>query len=393
MTIVTVLLEVGLTAAGAVLVYLALRRQQRGFGSLEQRATLKTLGFAASVQRALRPGLSKRTAAQVVPELAAQAGSPAVALYDRSGLLAFHADPAGPGESHHLHLETTLPLARRALAGRRLTLVKAHARLEEACALRHAVMAPIVVNDDTVAVLVIFHVESPSPAALRIASDLAEVIATQLLAHLGEQQRVNLAQAELRALRAQISPHFLYNSLTTVAAFIRSDPNRARELLIELAEFTRRAFNTHQPDFTSLADELVYVHKYLQLEKARLGERLAISYNIDQEVLNITVPVLVVQPLVENAIKHGVEPKHGKGSISIVAEDAAEECRIVVRDNGAGFDPAILESDGTGALGNVDKRLRQVFGSTYGLRIESAPGSGTSVQMRIPKYKPGVRPT
>lgn len=387
-----VLVQLTITAVAAVLVYVALRRQQRGFGSLQQRTTLRTLGFASSVLSSLRRGLTQRSARQVLPEVLAQAGTPAAALYDRRGLLAFYADPGGPGDGHHLHEDATTAAVLKAIGAHRLMLVRAHPQRQPDCALRHAVVAPIVVNDQTLAALVTFHIDNPTPAALRIGSDLAELIATQLRVHEGEQQRVALAQAELRALRAQISPHFLYNSLTTVAAFIRSDPTRARDLLIELAEFTRRAFSSHQADFTTLADELVYVHKYLQLEQARLGSRLAVTYNIDQEVLNATVPVLVVQPLVENAIKHGIETKRGKGSISIVAQDEADECRLIVRDNGAGFDPAILQTDGTGALGNVDRRLRQVFGDGYGLRIDSNPGSGTSVQMRIPKYKPGVRP-
>lgn len=388
----TILLQLVLTTAAAALVYLALRRQQRGFGSVEQRATLRTLGFASSVLGSLRRGLTARSANQVLPDVLEQAAAPAAAIYDREGLLAYHCLAGGPGDQHDLHVEATTPAVLKALAAHRPMLVRAHQRRYDDCPLRHAVVAPIVVNDETLAALVIFHVESPNPAALRIASDLAELIATQLRVREGEQERVARAQAELRALRAQISPHFLYNSLSTVAAFIRSDPVRARELLIELAEFTRRAFSSHQQEFTTLADELVYVHKYLQLEQARLGSRLAITYNIDQEVLSTTVPVLVVQPLIENAIKHGIETKRGKGTISIVAEDQSEECRVVVRDNGGGFDPAILKSDGHGALGNVDRRLRQTFGESYGLRIDSRPGRGTSVQMRVPKYKPGVRP-
>ena len=388
----TILLQLGLTTAAAALVYLALRRQQRGFGSVEQRATLRTLGFASSVLGSLRRGLTPRSANQVLPDVLEQAAAPAAAIYDRDGLLAYHSLAGGPGDQHDLHVEASTSAVLKALAAHRPMLVRAHQRRYDDCPLRHAVVAPIVVNDETLAALVIFHVENPNPAALRIASDLAELIATQLRVREGEQERVARAQAELRALRAQISPHFLYNSLSTVAAFIRSDPVRARELLIELAEFTRRAFSSHQQEFTTLADELVYVHKYLQLEQARLGNRLAITYNIDQEVLSTTVPVLVVQPLIENAIKHGIETKRGKGTISIVAEDQSEECRVVVRDNGGGFDPAILEADGHGALGNVDRRLRQTFGESYGLLIDSRPGRGTSVQMRVPKYKPGVRP-
>ncbi len=108
------------------------------------------------------------------------------------------------------------------------------------------------------------------------------------------------------------------------------------------------------------------------------------------EVLNTTVPTLLVQPLVENAVKHGIEPASGGGTITIEAADQDDECLLTVRDDGAGFEPGALAED-AGALANVDRRLRQVFGSSHGLEIESRPDTGTTVRVRLPKYRPGVR--
>ncbi|HYW22978.1 MAG TPA: histidine kinase [Terriglobales bacterium] len=401
--------QVVLTLLAALFVYLLLRRQRRGFGTLEERATLRTLAFATSTMRSLRGGLDAANANRVLAELAEQAGAAAVGLYDQQGLLGFHPVSAGPAETHRLHAGVEAPAVLDALAARRLKLVHLHPRRRrpapagvaapavgdpDACELRSGVVAPLVVADRAVAALVTYHIQTPGPAALRIAADLAELLATQLRLHEAEQQRVALARSELRALRAQISPHFIYNTLTTIAAFIRTEPDRARELVLEFADFTRRAFRAPQGEFATLADELIYVRQYLQLEQARLGDRLRIRLNVEPEVLNATVPTLLVQPLVENAVKHGVETARDGGVVTIRVEDQDDECLIVVHDDGAGFpEPAAARTatEGAGALANIDRRLRHVFGPAYGLVIESREGAGTTVQVRVPKYRPGVR--
>src|SRR5207253_5650381 len=157
--------------------------------------------------------------------------------------------------------------------------------------------------------------------------------------------------------RAPVPPPSAYNSPPTVAAFIRTDPDRARQLITDFADFTRRAFTGPQAEFSKLADELVYVNQYLVIEQARLGERLTVRYHIEPEVLSITVPALVVQPLVENAVKHGIEDASGRGTVEIRAEDEDDECLITVSDDGAGFHPQLAQ-EGLGARPNVDQRLR-----------------------------------
>jgi two-component system LytT family sensor kinase len=206
-------------------------------------------------------------------------------------------------------------------------------------------------------------------------------------------------EAELRALRAQISPHFIYNSLAAIASFVRTDPERARDLLIDFADFTRYALRRGGP-FTTLAEELRNVERYLVLEQARFGDRLEISLLIAPEVLAVTVPYLAVQPLVENAVRHGLAGKEGIGHLSITALDRGAEAEIGIEDDGIGSDPEqirrILDgvhgSDSIG-LGNVDARLRQVYGDDFGLVVETAPGAGTRVSFRVPKFAPGVHAT
>ena len=212
-----------------------------------------------------------------------------------------------------------------------------------------------------------------------------------------DSQRNRLMEAEVRALRAQISPHFIYNSLGAIASFVRTDPDRARELLLEFADFTRYSFRRHG-EYTTLAEELRSVERYLLLEQARFGDRLQVTLRIAPEVLPVAVPFLCIQPLVENAVRHGLEASADKadgiGRLRIVARDLDQECVIEVEDDGDGEDPEVVrqalsgdpDQDSVG-LGNVDARLRNAFGDDYGLVVETAPGAGTKVIVRVPEVR------
>ena len=210
-----------------------------------------------------------------------------------------------------------------------------------------------------------------------------------------EAQGERLARAELRALRAQISPHFIYNALAAVASFIHSRPEEARELLTEFAEFIRYAF-ARQRAYVTVADELRYVEKYLRLEQARFGERLRVRVQVDPEVLQAVLPVLSLQPLVENAVRHGSSARPRAGSSRSRGSTSATTSQLRVSDDGAGIDPerarAALAGDGPGiGLGNVHGRLFPTFGEGYGLQVESGGGRGTTVVMTLPKFRAGVR--
>jgi two-component system LytT family sensor kinase len=215
-----------------------------------------------------------------------------------------------------------------------------------------------------------------------------------------DNSRTRLIEAEIKALRAQISPHFLFNSLAAIASFVRTDPERARELLLQFADFARYSFRSHG-DFTTLADELHSIDQYLALVRARFGERLSVTLQIAPEVLPVSLPYLCLQPLVENAVKHGLEGAVTRSRITIGARDAGAEAEVVIEDDGVGMDPErlrrILRGEGGPRAGigllNVDERLRQVFGDDHGLVIETGVGAGTRITVRLPKYHPGVHST
>jgi two-component system, LytTR family, sensor kinase len=233
-----------------------------------------------------------------------------------------------------------------------------------------------------------------TPEDTSVVANAAALVTAQVELAQVEEQEERLARAELRSLRAQISPHFVFNALAAVAAYIHSQPDQARELLTDFAEFTRYAFRREGP-FVTLADELHYVEKYLNLERARFGERLSVRLEVAPEILPAVLPVLSLQPLVENAVRHGVEGA-GRVSIEIVGADHDTDAEILVRDDGAGMTPdlarAALEGRSKGiGLSNVDRRLRSSFGPQYGLAIDARPGGGCEVRLTVPKSHPGVR--
>ena len=205
-------------------------------------------------------------------------------------------------------------------------------------------------------------------------------------------------EAEVRALRAQISPHFIYNSLGAIASFVRTDPDRARELLLEFADFTRYSFRRHG-EYTTLAEELRSVERYLLLEQARFGDRLRVTLRIAPEVLPVAVPFLCIQPLVENAVRHGLEAaRRAAATISIVARDPDQECVIEVEDDGAGEDPErvrrALAGDAALRLGRARQRRRaaarrrSATTTVWSWRPRPAPAPRSSCGCR--SSRPGV---
>lgn len=365
------------------------RGRRTHLGSEADRATFRTLHTASLASTGLREGLTAASAASSVKHLRTLLGTPALAITDTALTLAWD----GSADQHERH-SAALAVA---TVESGLTRVANHDEFDCArphCEIRQAVISPLVVEGHTVGTLQAFAGAATAVLA-RACDEVAGWVSTQLeLAEL-DASRTRLMEAEVRALRAQISPHFIYNSLGAIASFVRTDPDRARELLLEFADFTRYSFRRHG-EFTTLAEELKSIERYLLLEQARFGDRLSVTLRIAPEVLPVAIPFLCLQPLVENAVRHGLAEK-GDGHISIVATDIGQDCQIEIEDNGSGEDPervrralagdAEIDSHG---LGNVDVRLRSTFGDDHGLVVETAPGAGTKVIVRVPKFAPGV---
>ena len=377
----------------AILGYVLYRR--RDLGTAAGRATFDTLHTASLAAPSLRAGLTEAGAQPAVHHLRALLGTTAVSLTDRTRTLAVDGVGHHHGDEAISHASPVLASGATCVLGPRQVSCGS-----SDCPVRAAVACPIVDGDAVVGALVAYGRES-SARLVRAVEEVARWVSGQVELASADAQRTQLMAAELRALRAQISPHFIYNSLTAIASFTRTDPDRARELLLEFADFTRYALR-RGGEFTTVADELRNTERYLVLEQARFGDGLRVSLRVAPEILPTVVPFLVVQPLVENAVRHGFEGHPTGVTVSITATDEGTDAVIVVEDDGAGADPEVVRAaleqggrapgarDGAVGLSNVDSRLRQVFGDQYGLIVETAPAAGTRVTVRVPKFAPGV---
>ncbi len=377
------LASVGVALAGAVLFW---KRGSRPMGTPAQRATYETLHTASLAVSALRGGLTSGSAVKAAPALRRLLGTPAIALADRNCLLAY--------EGSDRHAEALAGCLHHVVGSGRSQLLSASDLVcahSDDCPVQAGVAVPIAVDGSVVGALAAL---APSAKAdlLRAAGEVARFVSTHLALAELDASRTRTMQAQLNFLRAQISPHFIYNALTAIESYVRSDPERARDLLVGFADFTRSTFREHS-QYATLADELRLVDTYLELERARFGDRLAVVLRVAPEVLPVRVPSLVLQPLVENAIRHGLEQIAGSARLQIMAVDGGHEALVTVEDDGAGVDPEQLAdvlagrtgSDSVG-LRNVDERLRATFGRDHGLTIETGIGAGTKVTMRVPKY-------
>lgn len=389
LTVALVLLAV---AAAALAV-----RTRRVVATPTERAVHAALHTASLAARALRRGLDTDSAKTAAPFLRGLTGTDGLALFDGDGQLLAR-DPDHDGAWVDDVRDACERAAQQSISGERRVMT--HARTSA------VVAQPLLAEaGDLLGVLVVVTTRSPGPGMLGAVGEVARYAASQAeLAEL-DASRARLDRAEVLALRAQISPHFIYNALNTIASFVRTDPARARELILEFADFTRYSFRA-AGQFTTLAEELRNIDRYLTLERARFGNALTVTLRIAPEVLTVVVPFLALQPLVENAVRHGFAGR-ASGSIELIARDEGSDCVITVEDDGVGMDPDALRvapsdalsdggpaPEGAGAhvgLTNVDHRLRAAFGNDYGLVVETAIGAGTKVIMRVPKFRSGVR--
>lgn len=190
-----------------------------------------------------------------------------------------------------------------------------------------------------------------------------------------------LHQAQLEALRSQLNPHFLFNALHSMAELVHTDPKLAEQLLVRLGELLRQVLQSSNRQEVALAEELEFIRGYVDIERMRLGERLHVNWDIDSNALQVRVPSLVMQPLVENAVQHGIAAATGPGELSIAARLDGDFLLIEVRDNGPGLVRATESPQGIG-LANTRARLRRLYGERQGFELQA--GEGLTVRLRIP---------
>ena len=328
----------------------------------------------------LRRGLTESAARTVAYELFEKLGYGAVAVTDTYEVLAF----VGAGADHHGAGDQPIRPVYEAIARSQPLLAPLGIRTEcenAACPLGAAAVVPLQLDDGPVGAIVAYATAgSPLDEA---AVETLESLGRQLSAQL---QLSELASATTTALQAQMEPHFVFNALNTIASFIRTEPERARRLVLAFADHLRSRL-ARPGEFVTLEEELRHVRSYLELEQARFGPQLQVTIDAEPAALAVRLPPLLVQPLVENAIKHGKtdRPLH----VIVRARVRRGRLRVTVRDDGRGIareaidrvlEPGVGEGTGLG-LANVNLRLTAHYGE--GVRLRSFP-FGTVVRLEVP---------
>lgn len=368
--------------------------EQAVVGGRVQNSTIAAVGKSMPLRSGLTADAARRTAQLVRPML----GVDSVAITDRERVLAF----VGPGSDHHtVGDQPQTEATARVLDSGKTIIVRNRVKVgcpEPDCPLETAAVAPLTIGDRIVGTLKVYRLDELAPSR-----DLVEGMAGILSLHLElaelDRERKFAVDAKLDALRAQINPHFLFNILNTIASKARTDSEEARQLLLRLSDFFRYAVR-QDGQLAEFGQEYFFVRTYLALEQARYGDRLRVRYDIDPRVLTAHVPVLTIQPLVENAVKHGLANQVEGGTVSLKArvDPLTRTTAIQVSDDGVGIPPVTLEritrisrkSDGTGdddggvGLRNISQRLTTLYGERFQLDVRSRDGHGTVIDLQIP---------
>jgi two-component system LytT family sensor kinase len=357
--------------------------------TLEQQSSTfsaKALTIAARAEGALRGGLDREAAERVARIMYEETGVGAVAITDCEKMLAF----IGLGDDHHVALRPITSLQTLQAIEQNIVIyadgneVDYQCSISANCPLGAALVIPLVGADDKViGTIKLYEPKTKLFSTINrtLGEGIARLLSAQILTGRYEEQTRLLTRSELKLLQAQVNPHFLFNALNTVAAVIGTDPDRARELVCDLSTFFRK--NLKRPsEVVTLEDELDHVRSYLKIEEARFAGRLTVRIDVAPEFSHVRLPAFSVQPIVENAIKHGTSQLVVPGEVAISAERHGEDVILSVIDNAGLFSDA-TSTEGLGTH-LVSRRLQSHFGSTYGMRVMCEPNEFTKVMLRLP---------
>ena len=349
------------------------------FSSKALRIAERTIGF-------LVEGFNPKTAEKMARIIHTETGVGAVGITDREKVLAF----VGSGADHHapgtpISSEFTLQTIRD---NRVFFADGVHDHfdcpLSKSCPLGSGLWVPLHVDNEVIGTIMLFEPKKKLFLNLNktLGEGIADLLSVQLLHSRYEKQKNLLVQSELKLVQAQINPHFLFNALNTIIAVLRQDAGRARELLMQLSNFFRKNLK-RSGDISTLAEELDHVNSYLVLEKARFGDRLKVNIDIEERLLPLELPTFTLQPIIENAIKHGISDMLGQGIISLRAVFQNGRVEIAIEDNSGAF-TAHGSKDGLG-MNLVDKRIKSLYGGDFGVAIACEPQQWTRVSISLPQ--------
>jgi LytS/YehU family sensor histidine kinase len=197
-----------------------------------------------------------------------------------------------------------------------------------------------------------------------------------------QEREFRLAQAQLQALRMQLHPHFLFNTLNAIAELVHSDPNAADRCIVSLSELLRFSLESQKTEEVTLKEELDFLEKYVEIQKTLMRDRLRVRLNVEPETLDASVPNMLLQPLVENAIKHGISPRAEGGKIEVYARRMDGKLYVEIADDGLGMHE---QQDGNGVgLVNTQERLKHLYGHAHTFNLSSFPGRGVTIRISLP---------
>jgi two-component system LytT family sensor kinase len=339
----------------------------------------RTLGLMA---RGFRPEVAGELALIVKEET----GVGAVGVTDTERILGWE----GMGGDHHrVGGPISSPYTRQSIATNTVVFADGERQgydcsVSRSCPLQSVLIAPLQLDGMVVGTVQLF--EPRGRRFLNMNRSLGEglgaLLSSQLLISRYQEQKSLLVLSELKLARAQVNPHFLFNALNTIIAILRGDAERSRLLLIHLSNFFRKNLK-RSSDVSTLAEELEHVGAYLEIEKARFEGRLAVETDVDPTLLQVGMPAFTLQPLVENAFKHGLSTIFGEGRLTIRARRREGAVTVEVEDNGGTWHGTVGGGDGLG-MQIVDKRLKNLYGEAFGLSVDSQAQRFTRVTVRLP---------
>jgi two-component system, LytTR family, sensor kinase len=350
----------------------------------------KVLQVAERSLSLMAKGFGREVASEIAAVIREETGVGAVAVTDAecvlawSGMAADHHQPGNP---------ITSPFTRQSIRGNSPVFAdgvhQSYAcQVSPGCPLHSVFIVPLHVDGAVLGTVQLFEPESRRFLTRNktLGEGIGALLSSQLLISRYQQQKDLLVMAELKLLQAQVNPHFLFNALNTIIAVTRTSPSRARELLVHLSRFFRKNLK-RQGDLSTLAEELEHVGSYLEIEKARFQDRLRVEIDVDPSLLGMKLPTFTLQPLIENAIKHGLSATMGQGTARIRARRSGDSAIIEVEDNAGAFTAA--DGDGLG-MKIVDRRIKNLLGDAFGIQVSCVAHELTRVTVTVPAQ--GVAP-
>ena len=370
---------------GSALIISLFRDQRYNYDRIGSIYSKQALRIAKRILTELSKGLNNRSAEKVADVIIEETNVAAVAITDCENILAF----VGVGSDHH---KAGHPIAsdvtKEAIRENEIKFIDGsneqfHCPISDDCKLNSVLVVPMRIKDDVIGTIKLYEQKNKLFFKINetLGKGIAELVSNQLLSVRYEYQKNMLTKAELNLIQAKINPHFLFNAINTIIAVSRWNADKARDLLMHLSNYFRKNLKRNE-NLSSIKEELDHVNSYLEIEKVRFQNHLKIFFDIDKSLLNVKIPTFTFQPIVENAIKHGVSKLMDIGEIKIKVFRNNGNVQIDVEDNGGAY----VEKDDKSGLGIqiVDKRIKNLVGNDYGVKLNCNSDSKTIATILLP---------